>query len=44
MAPVDLVARKPPDEMRGLAAGVTGPALKRLVEVDIEHDAAEIEQ
>src|SRR5216683_2230981 len=44
MAPVDFVARKPPDEMRGLATGVTGPALKRLVEVDIEHDAAEIEQ
>jgi hypothetical protein len=30
--------------MRGLARGVTGPAGQHLVEVDIEHDAAEIEQ
>ncbi len=30
--------------MRRLAAGVTGPADKCLVEVDIEHHAAEIEQ
>jgi hypothetical protein len=41
---VNVVARKSPDEMLGLATGVTGPADQRLVEVDIEHDAAEIEQ
>src|SRR3981081_167298 len=44
MAMIDVVAHKSPDQMCRLAAGVTGPAVKRLVEIDIEHDAAEIEQ
>src|ERR1700704_1900190 len=44
VALIDVVARKPPDQMRRLAVGVTGPTLKRLVEIDIEHHAAEIEQ
>ena len=44
VALIDVVARKSPDEMRCLAAGVTGPAGQRLVEIDIEHHAAEIEQ
>src|ERR1700676_2685367 len=44
VAPIKFVARKPPDQMRRLASGVTGPAGKRSVEVDIEHHAAEIEQ
>src|SRR5712692_6459054 len=41
---IDFVAHKSPAEMRGLAAGMTGPARERLVEVDVEHDTAEIEQ
>ncbi len=44
MAVIDLVAHKSRQKLCGLAAGVTGPARKRLVEVDIEHDTAEIEQ
>ena len=39
-----LVGRQTADEIGGLAAGVAGPARHHLVEVDIEHDAAEIEQ
>jgi hypothetical protein len=30
--------------MRGLTTGVTGPARQRPVEIDIDHDTAEIEQ
>src|SRR5258705_2682858 len=41
---VDFVAHKSPHKLCRLAAGVTGPARERLVEVDIEHDTAEIEQ
>src|SRR5260370_19915845 len=35
---------KTPREMRGLASGVTGPTGDNLAEINIEHDAAEIEQ
>ena len=41
---VGLVADKARNDVIGLAAGMTGPAGQRLVEIDIEHDAAEIEQ
>src|ERR1700730_1792287 len=41
---IQFVARKPPDEINGLAAGVTSPARKCPMQVDIQHDAAEIEQ
>jgi hypothetical protein len=44
VALVNFVAHKSSHELRGLAAGVTGPARQRLVEVDIEHHAAEVEQ
>ena len=36
--------RKPSDQMGGLAAGMAGPTGHHLAEVDIEHDAAEVEQ
>ena len=42
--PVGLVAHEAPDDVIGLAAGMTGPAGQRLVEIDIDHHAAEIEQ
>jgi hypothetical protein len=35
---------KPRGNLGGRAAGMTGPDGHNLVEVDIEHDAAEIEQ
>jgi hypothetical protein len=41
---INFVARKSSGQMRHLAAGVAGPARERLIEIDIEHDAAEIEQ
>src|SRR6266566_8008048 len=41
---IGFVAHKSRHKLRGLAAGVTRPARERLVEVDIEHDTAEIEQ
>src|SRR5438034_6513568 len=41
---IGFVAHKPPEKVCGLAAGVFGPARERLIEVDIEHDTAEIEQ
>src|SRR5436190_21330908 len=41
---IGFVAHKSRHKLRGLAAGVAGPARERLVEVDIQHDAAEIEQ
>src|SRR6202043_187476 len=41
---VALVADKARNDVIGLAAGMAGPAGQRLVEIDIEHDAAEIEQ
>ena len=44
VVPIKFVARKSSHKMRRLASGVTGPAVKRPVEVDIEHHAAEIEQ
>jgi len=44
MTVIAFVTRKPSDEMGYLATGVAGPAGERFVEVEIEHDAAEIEQ
>src|SRR6202158_1349813 len=44
VAPIDFVTRKSPGQLRYLAACVTGPASQGLVEIDIEHHAAEIEQ
>src|ERR1700730_18247651 len=41
---INFVARKSSGQMRHLAAGVAGPARERLIEIDIEHDTAEIEQ
>jgi hypothetical protein len=41
---VGLVADKARNDVIGLAAGMSGPASQRFVEIDIEHDAAEIEQ
>src|SRR6266568_7503882 len=41
---IDFVAHKSRHKLCGLAAGVSGPARERLIEVDIEHDTAEIEQ
>jgi hypothetical protein len=41
---VDFIARKSSAEIGGIAAGMISPALKRLVEVNIDHDATEIEQ
>ena len=42
--PPGIVGREPPDQLRRLAAGMAGPTGHHLVEVDIEHDPAEIEQ
>ena len=39
-----IVGRKPRDELGRLAAGMAGPVGQHLAEIDIEHDAAEIEQ
>jgi hypothetical protein len=44
VALVDFAACKTSDQMRRLAAGVSGPARQRFIEVDIEHHTAEIEQ
>ena len=44
MMPVGFFADKSRNEFGRRAAGVTRPAGKRLAEIDIEHDAAEIEQ
>ena len=39
-----VVDDKTPGEVGGRAAGVPGPVRHHLVETDIEHDTAEIEQ
>ena len=39
-----IVGHEPSGERGRLAAGMAGPAGQHLVEIDIEHDAAEIEQ
>jgi hypothetical protein len=39
-----LVRLEPAGQRRRLAAGMTGPARQHPVEIDIEHDPAEIEQ
>ena len=44
VTPEALVATKRAATVGGRAAGMAGPARHRLVEIDIEHDAAEIEQ
>ena len=44
MMPVSFVADKARGDVGGRAAGMAGPAGQRLAEIDIEHDAAEIEQ
>jgi len=44
VTPIDFVARKPADQIRRLAAGVAGPARRRFIEIDVDDDAAEIEQ
>ena len=42
--PVRLVAHVAGQDIGGLAAGMGRPAADRLGEIDVEHDAAEIEQ
>ena len=39
-----IIGLEPSDQLRGLAAGMSGPNGRDLAEIDIEHDAAEIEQ
>ena len=39
-----VVDDKTPGEVAGLAAGVPGPFRHHLVEADVEHDTAEVEQ
>src|SRR3954465_76356 len=42
---IDFIARgNSPDQTRRLTAGVAGPACNRLVEIDVEYNAADIEQ
>jgi hypothetical protein len=44
MPSIQFIARKPLNEMRRFASGVTGPTAKRSVEIDVEDNASEIEQ
>ncbi len=44
MVPIGLRANETLDKVIGLAAGMSRPAGDRLGKIDIEHDAAEIEQ
>ena len=39
-----VVDDKTPGEVAWLAAGVAGPVRHHLIEIDIEHDTAEVEQ
>src|SRR3984957_15728518 len=38
------VTPQPPGQRRRLATGMSGPARQHFVEIDVDHDAAEIEQ
>src|SRR6516164_1867243 len=44
VASIQFVAHKPADEVLHLASGMTRPAVERTGEIDIEYDAAKIEQ